>query len=128
MRCLIIACAVVGFVVPGSRAVAVTPPKKAPAAEELAEGWIICLGARPKGDAAQKMADELAKKGVPNPKILWMGDYQSFGKKDFWLIYHGPIPRADKAGAKAQLKKLKALVPDAYGLLMSLTEKRTVLK
>ena len=94
----------------------------------LGDGWVIALGARPDGNAAKAAAEELAKKGVPSPQILWMGDYASFNKKDFWLIYYGPMPRADKAAVKAQLKVLKGFVPDAYALLMSKTEKRQVLK
>ena len=128
MRGRLLSFCVVALCLSASPILAAEAPKKSPAASELTEGWIVALAARPKGDAAREKAYELAKKGVPNPKILWMGDYKSFGEKDFWLVYYGPMPRADKKGAKAQLKILKALVPDAYALLMSKTEKRQVLK
>ncbi len=103
-------------------------PTASEAVSDPGEGWVIALGAFKTEEAAKIAATKLRKKGVSDVKVLWMGDYTSLGKKDLWSVYSGPFPKGKPDVATTKLQKLKQLVPDAYGLLLSKTEVRRALK
>jgi hypothetical protein len=97
-------------------------------AAQVEDGWVIALGAAADEQAAITMAKDLYAKGITDAEVLWMGDYTSLGKKDFWFVYSGPVPRSQDEVARSKLEEVKRIIPVAYGLLLSKTEKRTVLK
>jgi len=95
---------------------------------QIDDGWVIALGAAADEQAATTIAKDLYAKGITETEVLWMGDYTSLGKKDFWFVCTKPIPRSQEDLARTRLEGVKRTIPDAYGLLLSKTEKRTILK
>ncbi|MBM65561.1 MAG: hypothetical protein CMH55_04925 [Myxococcales bacterium] len=88
-------------------------------------GWILSLGVREEKAEAIQLAQSWRDKGIEAVNVLWMGDFQSLRRKQFWLIYKGPY--ADPSTARTALEQVRSVFPQAYGLLLSKTAERTPL-
>jgi hypothetical protein len=80
--------------------------------------WVICAGAFPTQDDAERQARRLKEKGLP-AGVLWIPDYQSLSGARMWLTFSGLVPYADKAGARALLGRTRPHARGAYGLKLA---------
>jgi len=75
--------------------------------------WVVCAGAIPTREPAEAQASDLSSKGF-NTGVLWIPDYGSLSGAKYWLVYVGPVPYSDRAGAEALLRKVQRVNTDAY--------------
>ena len=110
----------------------IPPPPPPPAAVASKTGlptpsWVFCMGAFKTKAKAESEAAKYRKKGLVDAGVLWIPDYASLSEAQMYLVHAGTHPFSDKAGAKAQLKKVQKVRKKAYGLKLDTTGPRVSL-
>jgi serine/threonine-protein kinase len=83
--------------------------------------WVVTYAAFPSASDADDYIRQMARQGHPGLSRLWIPDWPSLSGRDFYQVYAGPVPYADRAGARALMQKAARVASGTYAVKVDRT-------